>query len=80
VHNTFERIAEEARAIVFNKYLKDIMIMVGDEQEREITIKSHSTFCERIEQCHMSHGYLDLHFPGDTGVEDIDRPKQQLKM
>lgn len=48
VHITFERIAEEARAIVFIKYLKDIMIMVGNEQEREITVKSHSTFCERI--------------------------------
>jgi len=80
VHSTFERIAEEARAIVFNKYLKDIMIMVGDEQEREITIKSHSTFYERIEQCHMSTGYLDFHFPEDTGVEGLDRPKQQLKM
>ena len=80
VHSTFERIAEEARAIVFNKYLKDIMIVVGDEQEREITVKSHSTFCERIEQCRMSNGYLDFHFPEDTGLGNLDRPKQQLKM
>jgi hypothetical protein len=75
----FRNLTAEARTIVFDKFLVPLMVLPGDNHEKDILISDHSSFCKRIDAVKMSNAYLDRFYPDDR-ENSPDRKQQSEKM